>query len=149
MKLYHTILLLSVITCNINISMCQSLSIDKENSYRSLINHINDTSFEGCACLFDVRNYSSFLPNQRYGIVYALAVERKIDSSFSECSTISKNDSLFHYINAKDMERIKSLYEEWFMVWKKDTSFNKRALDGTEYKWVNLKGAWFIGTTYW
>jgi hypothetical protein len=118
--------------------MCQSLSIDKENSYRSLINHINDTSFEACSCWFELHPHSSILPTHRKGIEYAKLVENKIDSSFSECSTISKNDSLFLYLNAKDMERIKSLYEEWFMVWKKDTSFNKRALDGTEYKWVNL-----------
>ena len=142
MKFHKITLLFILIICIINFSMCQSLNTDEENSYRSLINHISDTSFEGCACLFEVYKYSSFLPNQRHGIVYALSVERKIDSSFSKCATISRNDSVFVHINASDMERIKSLYEEWFMVWKKDTTIQRRPLDGTVYKWVNLIGAW-------
>ena len=84
----------------------------------------------------------SFLPNHRHGIEYALSVERKIDTSFSKCATISKNGYAFHQLTASDMERIKILYEEWFMIWKNDTTISKRPLDATEYKWVNLEGAW-------
>ena len=40
------------------------------------------------------------------------------------------------------MERIKTLYYEWFMLWKNDTTIPTRPLEGTEYKWVNLEGAW-------
>lgn len=140
MKLHNTIVILAVIICNINITKCQSLSKDKESLYLSLINQIGDTSFNACTCLLELDLTSSFIPHQRKGIEYALTVERKLDSSFSDCSTISKNDSLFLYLNAKDMERIKTLYEEWFMLWKNDTSIPKRPLDGTEFKWVNLKG---------
>lgn len=125
-----------------NTTMCQSLNTDEAVVYLSLIHHIDDTSFRACACMLEINPCSSFLPNQRNGIEYALSVERKTDSSFSRCATISKNDSVFIFLNASDMKRIKSLYEEWFMLWKNDTTIPKRPLDGTEYKWVSLDGAW-------
>ena len=148
MKSYHSSVLLALVICNMIISynmnnaMCQSLNKDEEGIYLSLIDRISDTSLYACACMLEVDRYSSFLPNQRAGIEYALSVERKVDSSFSKCATISRNDSVFHFLNASDMERIKTLYEEWFMLWKKDTTIPQRPLDGTEYKWVNLEGAW-------
>ena len=148
MKSHHSSVLLAlvicnmIISCNMNSAMCQSLNKDEENLYLSLIDHIDDTSFIVCSCMLAVDRYSSFLPNQRAGIEYALSVERKVDSSFSKCATISRNDSVFHFLNASDMERIKTLYEEWFMLWKKDTTIPQRPLDGTGYKWVNLEGAW-------
>ncbi len=141
MKHPNIIVLLALFMCNINISMCQSLNKEEEDSFLSLIAHIDDTSFLCCSCLA-VDKYSSFLPNQRNGIKYALSVERKVDSSFPKCATISRNDSVFVFLHASDMDRIKSLYKEWFILWKKDTTIPKRPLDGTEYKWVNLEGAW-------
>ena len=153
MKKHNILLALifcNVITsCNVNSSMCQSLNKDEESLYLSLIDRINDTSFFGCTCMLEVDRYSSFLPNQRAGIEYALSVERKIDSTFPKCATIARNDSVFHFINASDMERIKSLYEEWFMRWKKDTTIPQRPLDGTEYRWVNLEGAWLRDVKGW
>lgn len=150
MKSHNTIVLLAVFICNINITRSQSLNKDEDSLYLSFINQIGDTSFNAFTCWLELYPTSSFIPHQREGIEYALTVERKLDSSFSDCSTISKNDSLFHYLSAKDMERIKTLYEEWFILWKKDTSIPKRPLDGTEFKWVNLKeGTWSIETIYW
>lgn len=142
MSPHKIIALLALIICNISISMCQSLNTDDEKIFLSLINHINDTSFAGCACMLEMNRYSSFLPNQRSGIEYALSIEKKIDSSFLECATISKNDSVFILLNASDMDRIKALYEEWFIRWKNNTSLPQKPLDGTEYNWVNLNGAW-------
>ena len=49
---------------------------------------------------------------------------------------------MFYNLHASDMEKIKTLYEKWFMLWKKDTTITQRPLDGTEYKWVDLEGAW-------
>ena len=148
MKKHSTSVLLAFIvfnvitSCNMNNAMCQSLNKDEEGVYLSLIDRISDTSLYACSRMLEVDRYSSFLPNQRAGIEYALSVERKVDYTFPKCATIARNDSVFHFINASDIERIKTLYEEWFMLWKKDTTIPKRPLDGTEYKWVNLEGAW-------
>ncbi|MBP5535428.1 MAG: hypothetical protein J6X62_01410 [Bacteroidales bacterium] len=49
---------------------------------------------------------------------------------------------MFHFIEASDMARIQGLYKEWFELWKNDTTLTRRALDGTEYKWVDLRTAW-------
>ena len=141
MKFHNIIIILALIIGNINVSMSQSLTADKENEYLSLISHINDTNFTACACLAVDRS-SSYLPNHRHGIEFALTLERKIDSSFPRCATISRNDSMFYNLHASDMEKIKTLYEKWFMLWKKDTTITQKPLDGTEYKWVDLEGAW-------
>lgn len=118
-----------------NIAICQFVNKEDVEYIHSMIDKISDTSFEACSCWFELHPHSSILPTHRKGIEYAKLVENKIDSSFSECSTISKNDSLFLYLNAKDMVRIKTIYEEWFMLWKKNTTIQRRPLDGTEYKW--------------
>ena len=149
----HNILLALIIcivvtSCNMNNSMGQSLNKDEESLYLSLIDRIGDTTLSVCECML-VDRYSSFLPNQRAGIEYALSVERIIDSTFPKCATIARNDSVFHFINASDMKRIKTLYEEWYMLWKKDTTIPRRPLDGTEYRWVNLEGAWLREVKGW
>lgn len=147
MKIYGAIVVLALVACSANVpckvneSKSRLLSATDEKEYRSLISHIGDTNFEACACLA-MDMYSSYVPNHRQGIGYALSVERKVDSSFSRCATISRNDSVFHYIEASDMARIQRLYKEWFELWKNDTTLTRRALDGTEYKWVDLRTAW-------
>ncbi len=141
MKFHNIIVLLALIIGNFNNSMGQTLTADEADLYLSLISRINDTTFNACTCMAVDRN-SSFLPNHRHGIEFALMVERKIDPSFPRCVTISRNDSLFYNLHVSDMERIQMLYEEWFKLWKKDPTITKRPLDGTEYKWVNLEGPW-------
>ena len=138
MKLRNILILILLLIWNVKLLMCQSLDNETKDYYLSLISHIDDSSLEGCLCWLDVHPYSSVIPNHRLGIEYAISFEISIDSSFSECSTISRNDSLF-VLNEEDMKNIKRLYEEWFYLWQKDKSTTKRALDGTKYKWINLK----------
>ena len=120
-----------------NIMKGQSLNDEEKKQYLSMINNISDTSYKACMCWLAVHPRSSVLPGHRKGVEYAISVERLIDTAFSECSTISKNDSLF-VLKTEDMERIKRLYEEWFFIWQTDKANPKRALDGTEFKWVDL-----------
>ena len=137
MKSRNILILISFFICNVKVSICQSLDNETKDYYLSLISHIDDSSLEGCLCWLDVHPYSSVIPSHWLGIKYAISIESSIDSSFSKCSTISKNDSLF-VLNEEDMKNIKRLYEEWFYLWQKDKSTTKRALDGTKYKWVKL-----------
>ena len=139
MKSRNILILISFFICNVKVSICQSL--DNEKKIYQLIEHIDDSSLEACLCWLAVHPYSSVIPSHWLGIKYAISIETSIDSSFSACSMISKNDSLF-VLNEEDMKNIKRLYEEWFYLWQKDKSTTKRALDGTKYKWKNLKSKW-------
>ncbi len=141
MKSRNILILILLFICNVQVLMSQSSDNEPKYHYLSLISHIDDSSLDGCICWLDAHPYSSVIPCHWLGIKYAIYIESSIDSSFSECSTISKNDSLF-VLNEEDMKNIKRLYEEWFYLWQKDKSTTKRAMDGTKYKWVKLDDVW-------
>ena len=136
MKLQNILILISFFICNVKVSICQSL--DNEKKIYQLIEHIDDSSLEACLCWLAVHPHSSIIPSHQLGVEYAISIETSIDSSLSACSTISKNDCLF-ILNEEDMKNIKKLYKEWYYFWQKDSTITKRALDGTKYRWVNLK----------
>lgn len=136
MKSHSIIILVFICICNLNLLNGQALNDEEKKQYLLMINNISDTSYKACLCWLVAHPQSSLLPGHRKGVEYAISVERLIDTSFSECSTISKNDSLF-VLKAEDLGRIKRLYEEWFIIWQADKTNPKRALDNTEYKWID------------
>ena len=142
MKPQIILLIILFIVCNGNYANGQIMSKDKIEYIQSLITHINDSTLEICDCWIDTHQYSSVVPHQRLGVKYAKSIESAIDSSFAECSTISKNDSLF-ILSFRDMEEIKKIYTDWFYnSWLMEgecVSIPKKALEGSIYKWVDIK----------